>query len=644
MMTILYFLLALLGLGVLVFIHELGHYFVARWVGMKVEIFSIGFGKPLVKWKSGGVDWQLAMLPFGGFVKIAGTEFGKKDQYGAVIDPYQVEGGFFQKSPLKRMAVAFAGPFANFILALVLFGGLYALGGREKPFSEYTHIIGWVDPQSDSYAQGIRPGDQLTTLNGRPYTTSKDLLYAAMSGGQTVEVKGFHIDYATGDKKPFSYHVHKYLSPLTLEDLYTTGVLSGARYLIYDRLRGEENPLMEGSPMEKSGISYQDRLVWADGYPLFSMDQLSYILNDGRAYLTVKRKDMIFHSRQKRFLAGDLIIPSHIRSELQDWQYEAGMKGKWQQLMILPYVLSADATVVDSLNFVDEECKKIAFGIEEPLQAGDRIIGVDGVPITTAYQLLDLLQTKHVSLIVEKGISADTILPLKQRDTTFFLPSQQLDIETIAQTIGTTQAKHESGPFVLLSPIEPKKLDQFTLSEEKHEKIQQQYEDEKLRIGQMQQSPKRTKMLETLEKERNKVLLGLSLQDATIDYNPSAFTSLKNAFSETWLTLKALIFGYLNPKWLAGPIGIVQVISHGWKTSVGEAIFWMGAISVNLGVLNLLPIPVLDGGYITLSLWEMVTRRRLKPRTIERLIVPFVVLLIGLLIFLTFQDVTRLFR
>ena len=79
-MTIIYFILAALALGVLVFIHELGHYFIAKKTGMTVEVFSIGFGKPFLKWRWHNVDWQLCWLPFGGYVKIAGMEFSEKRQ------------------------------------------------------------------------------------------------------------------------------------------------------------------------------------------------------------------------------------------------------------------------------------------------------------------------------------------------------------------------------------------------------------------------------------------------------------------------------------------------------------------------------------------------------------------------------------
>src|SRR5262245_7996080 len=120
-MTILYFVLAFVTLGVLVFIHELGHYFVAKWVGMQVEVFSIGFGKPLLKWKRKKVQWQLGWLPFGGFVKIKGMEFGKKDKNTPYVEPYDIPNGFFAHPPWKRIAVALAGPVSNFLLAFLIF-------------------------------------------------------------------------------------------------------------------------------------------------------------------------------------------------------------------------------------------------------------------------------------------------------------------------------------------------------------------------------------------------------------------------------------------------------------------------------------------------------------------------------------------
>ena len=139
--NIIYILLAAFGLGFLVFIHELGHYLMALRVGMTVEAFSIGFGKPIISWTHRGVKWQIGWLPFGGFVRIAGME--RKGH----LEPYQIPNGFYSKKPLQRIKVALMGPFVNIVFALVAFALIWVGGGREKSFSEYTHLIGWVDPQ-----------------------------------------------------------------------------------------------------------------------------------------------------------------------------------------------------------------------------------------------------------------------------------------------------------------------------------------------------------------------------------------------------------------------------------------------------------------------------------------------------------------
>lgn len=649
-MTLFYFILAFITLGFLVFIHELGHYFVARWMGMQVEVFSIGFGRPILRWKRKKVQWQLGWLPFGGFVKITGMDFGKKDKNSPYLEPHEIPHGFFAHKPWKRMLVAIAGPLANFLLALLVFSLLFFIGGRDKPFSEFTKIIGWVDPQAEIYHQGVRPGDVLTRYNKEPYTGSKDLLYAAMLGDKKVQLQGFHVDYSTEQREPFNYTVETYPMPNALkEGILTTGILSGAKFLNYAPLPdGNTNPLYAGSPLEKSGLAYGDRLVWADGYTLFSLEQLGHILNEQKALLTIRRGNSYFLSRQPRVMGDDLNLPSQIKNELIDWAYEAGIKTRWQHLYMLPYDLTIDSTVQGPLSFIDPEGETSAFAshttsaLEAPLQKGDRIVAIDGVPIQSAYKLLDHLQSYQVLLMVSKE-------PLKKKisweeEDAYFAKS--LDFKTInslGHAVGTHNAKEALGNYRLLRPIQPKKLEQFAINAELQEKVTQEKESQKKKIETIKNEKQKKRAMQLLEEQYNRFILGVYLQDALVSYNPPPLMLFCSVFKETWHTLKALILGYLSPKWISGPIGIVQVIHQGWSVGLPEALFWIGAISVNLAVLNLLPIPVLDGGYILLSLWEMITRRRLKGKTMERLIIPFVILLVGLIIFLTFQDIIRFF-
>ena len=110
--------LAILGLSFLVFIHEFGHYWVARREGMRVEVFSIGFGRPMYSWTRDGVKWQICYLLFGGYVKIAGM-----DREDGAPD------GFYAKSPWARIKVVLMGPIVNIVFDLLAFTALWVMGG-----------------------------------------------------------------------------------------------------------------------------------------------------------------------------------------------------------------------------------------------------------------------------------------------------------------------------------------------------------------------------------------------------------------------------------------------------------------------------------------------------------------------------------
>lgn len=644
-MTIFYFVLAALALGILVFIHELGHYIVAKKTGMIVETFSIGFGRPLLKWQWQGVAWQVGWLPFGGYVKILGMEVSKTEDR----EPYEIPNGFFAKAPWKRILVAAAGPVANFVLALIIFCIIWSMGGRQKPFSDYTHIVGWVDPQSEVFAQGLRPGDEIKTYNGKSFTGAKDLLYAAMLSGKEVKFTGEHVDAWTGTQTPFEYQVTPYAMIGGLDGLETTGVLATARYLIYNNFPHDQpNDLVSGSPMAESGIELGDRLVWADGELLFSMEQLSALANGSAALLTVQRGDQIFLSKQPRVQTTELIFPSYVRNELEDWRYAAHVPQRFNDLYVLPYVVNEEGYVESPLTFIDEQNRLIAFpkhsytpSLQHPLEAGDRILAIDGRAVTTGIDMLTSLQTHRVQMIVQKGISLEEQGSFKEADNIFHQAWDVAAIAACVQHVGRSTSP--VGEYRLLTPVEPQPILTYTRDAHMRTLLEEDYRHRMIEIEKMKDFQHRDLALQTLAAGYQKKLFGISLQDRLVCFNPNPFVQFQAVFTETWQTLKALVMGYLHPKWLSGPVGIVRVIHHGWLVGVQEALFWMGAISINLGFLNLLPIPVLDGGYICLSLWEWITGRRLKAKTMERIIVPFVVLLIGLLVFLTFQDVLRLF-
>lgn len=647
MINLIYLILAILGLSFLIFIHELGHYFMARRAGMRVDTFSIGFGRPIFAWKMDGVKWQIGWLPFGGFVRIAGMESDK-----AGVDPYQIRDGFFGKSPLERIKVAFMGPFVNIIFALLVFALLWVGGGREKNFSDFTEVVGWVDPKSDAYHLGLRPGDEIVAYNDRPFQGAKDHLYTALTSSSPIDIKGNKINYATDEKSTFDIKVQAAPHPNAVEKgVLTTGITQSASYLIYNKLPGNrENPLPSGSPLKNSGIQYGDRIVWVDGQLVFSLEHLLHILNDNRSLLTIQRGGKALLARTPRIPLQELRMDPSYKEELIDWQYEAELNAvKFQKLLSIPYYLTNEGVVVSEIKFIDRENEKEAFPpyplspLELPLQPGDRIIAVEGVPVKHSSTILKQLQTRDVLVIVERSVGKEPVISWKEADRTFEHEIDPKDLEKIVASIGTDKPVKEVGNLYLLNPITPKTRRQILTGEENQEQLVGEQE-QKREIEAIEDPEKRSHLLNLIENREKQLMLGLpGVQDKKVLYNPIPTDLFSNVFQEIWRTLVALFTGTLNPKWMSGPIGIIQVVQEQWKLSFGDALFWLGAISLNLGILNLLPIPMLDGGTILLSLFEMVTGKQIKPKTMEKLILPFAILLIVFFVFLTYNDLSRIF-
>lgn len=635
--SILYAIFAILGLGFLVFIHELGHYWVARRQGMRVEAFAIGFGKPIYTWEFQGVQWHLCCLPFGGYVRIAGMQKEKG------VEPSQIPDGFYGKKPWQRIQVAMAGPLVNIFFALAVFVGLWLTGGRNKHFAEFTHRIGWVDPKSALYEYGVRPGDVIQKYEGRDFQGFRDLIVSSiMNQDRPSRLQGYTRDYLNGTTHAFDYTLKPYEDPRSLKDkLMTIGVLFPAQYLIYD----QKTPSLSAKEI---GLEPKDRLVWVDGEVLFSAKQLSSLVNESTSFLTVERQGKTFQTKVPRVHLDDLKMNVIEKAELGDWQHEAGIKGRFQDLYFIPYNLSPSCFVEGRIGFIDEEDQKKAFGSCErcayfhPLEEGDRIVSVDGQLVSSSYELLELMQTRRILMIVDRDSKITQKTLWTNADSQFeeFGPK---DLNAIVSSIGTDKPVMEAGNLHLLNPITPQPLTDLPLSASQKSQLKQEFAHSKKEIEKSVQDPqKRSELLRELEKTQKKLVLGIPLQDREVLYNPSPLDQFGSVLEDTGRTLTGLFSGELNPKYMSGPVGIVHVVHQSWMVGVKEALFWMAVISLNLGFVNLLPIPVLDGGHIMFSLYELVTRRPLRAKTMERLIIPFVALLIGFFIFVTYQDIVRL--
>ena len=172
-------------LGGLVFIHELGHYLAARWRGVHVEAFSIGFGPRLFGWVDRvGTEWKLSLLPLGGYVKLHGAQ-RPEDVAEEDRAAYQMGRTLFEKSVASRAIVVAAGPAANFVLAVVLFAGLFGFVGRPVAQSVVSTLVAGGAAE----VAGLHVGDRIEAVGGKPTPHFEDLqAVVSASPGQRLDV------------------------------------------------------------------------------------------------------------------------------------------------------------------------------------------------------------------------------------------------------------------------------------------------------------------------------------------------------------------------------------------------------------------------------------------------------------------------
>jgi regulator of sigma E protease len=629
-LNIFYLILALLGLGFLIFIHELGHYFVARRSGIRVEVFSIGFGPAFRTWQVDGVKWQLCILPFGGYVRMAGME--KKEG----VEPHQIADGFYGKTPFTRIKVALAGPLVNIAFAFIAFTLIWMVGGQDKPFQQLTHIIGYVDADSELKSSSVYPGDVLASINGKTYDGFPDLMTKLALSDQENQLQGFHLNYWTRNKTPFTASLPRAHSPT--ERMSQLGLLP-AQYLVFSDYSSP------ASPLATTDIQKGDRLVWVDGSLIFSQQQLSALLNESTVLLTLQRGETYFHIKAPRLKISDLRLSQTFKHELDDWRHAAAFTGKLPDLYFIPYQISFTGVIEDTLSFMNSNAEEVSpvDDSAQKIQSGDRIVAIGGTPVENVLDLFKLAQERSALIIVQKK-AATTTLPWNQADAVFESSFDTASLSQIIQSIGTPQPLSQVGPLALLKPVQLKPLFELDLDAKTRAKMTAQYEAIKKAIEKIEDPQQRELQLHHLEESQKRLMLGALLTDRTVSFNPLPTTQFAHVLENTWKTLTSLFSGSMPAKYMSGPVGIVQALQNSWANGIKDALYWLGFVSLNLAILNLLPIPVFDGGHILFSLIEVFTGKPIRAKTLERWIVPFLILLVLFFIYLTYQDIVRLFH
>ena len=180
--------LAALGLGLVIFLHELGHFAVAKWCNVFVERFSIGFGPVLFSRKWGETEYALSLIPFGGYVKMLGQDDADPSQL-TNEEIAQDPRSYVAKNVFQRMAIISAGVTMNILTALLFFFIVFKVGFPTSP-----SLIGDVRPGMPAWEAGLDAGDRINKVNGTPIRTYQELqLSVALSSG-SLKLEGVHSD------------------------------------------------------------------------------------------------------------------------------------------------------------------------------------------------------------------------------------------------------------------------------------------------------------------------------------------------------------------------------------------------------------------------------------------------------------------
>jgi len=176
-------------LGLVVFFHELGHFLIARWCGVRILAFSIGFGPELVGFNDRrGTRWKIAAIPLGGYVKFFGDDSAASTPDNAQIaamSATEKSVSFVGQSVAKRAAIVVAGPMSNFLLAIVIFAGVFMFYGKQT----MSPRVDSVQPDSAAAAAGFQPGDLVTAINGSPITDFSDMQrVVSESAGTSLQI------------------------------------------------------------------------------------------------------------------------------------------------------------------------------------------------------------------------------------------------------------------------------------------------------------------------------------------------------------------------------------------------------------------------------------------------------------------------
>jgi regulator of sigma E protease len=247
-------------LGIMILVHEFGHYAAAKAFGVRVDVFSIGFGKRLVGFRRGDTDYRISALPLGGYVKMAGE------------NPLEPRNGgpeeFMSHPRWQRFVIAVAGPAMNILLAIVLLTGVFMVHYERPEFFDQAAVVGWVLDNSPAAKAGIEQGDRIVRIDGAQNPTWEDVLLKVM----------------ISPKEPINIAIQR---GNTFLEKQVKPEPEGADEYGSIGLEPEQPvtvaELTPGMPAIKSGLQVNDRIIGLNGNPIRSRLSIRHYLQQNGA-------------------------------------------------------------------------------------------------------------------------------------------------------------------------------------------------------------------------------------------------------------------------------------------------------------------------------------------------------------------------
>lgn len=528
-------------LGLLIFVHELGHFAVAKWCGVRVEVFSLGFGKKILSFKRGDTTYAISLIPLGGYVKMFG------DEVGADLPEDQKKYSFLHKPVSQRIAIVLAGPLMNFFFAIFVFFCVALIGEEAR-----GPVLGDVGPGTAAHEAGLRSGDEIVSVGGTGVGTWEEMQHQLnLRIGQAVELSVRRY----GTPEPVNVQVSPQSRPnpnvLSLdENIGEVEGLSNSSFASFVGVRAK-------SPASKMGFQTGDRVAKIAG------------------------KEVKYYREIE-----PLLLPlqgQEVEIELERWP---SLKADPTTVKLNPKVpsfASLEGLGMERSDLYLAQVVEKSPAEKAGLMAGDRIVSVDSV---TASKWEDVLETV-------KGYKGEGQL-------TFNILRKG---EEKALTITPEMTSHMT---------------------------QQGGEEKRYTVGIVPWVAMGTPALTKVKSD-------------------SLGSALVRGAERTWDVTVMTVVSFLrlaqnkiSPKAIGGVISIGQAASETFKIGVTQFLTMMAIISVNLFILNLLPIPVLDGGHLLFYSIEALRGAPLSMRKMEIAQQVGLVLLMSLMVFALFNDFSRL--